>query len=238
MGLSQSIVGFIDESIAAHLSQGVCKRMLEFGNQSILGDFTPERSGKEYYTNRGFEHLSLDLNGKAGALKVDLSKPFTCKEWRSHFDVITNAGTSEHVEPLKGQYQCFKNIHECLRVGGLAIHVVPSAQELAKHGAWDGHCNNYYSEAFFRLLAERNSYSILSMQLLQNLLCVCYRKDSEQEFMRDQSELLGAIVRKRGGRTYRNINDLRLLRPLRPLRGMLKRMAMRLYGVVRCGRTW
>jgi len=237
MGLSENLVGFIDENIAAYLAPRSRTCMLELGNQGILGDFTPARTGKEYYTRRGFEHVSVDLNGKDGALRVDLSRPFKRAEWRGRFDVITNAGTSEHVEPLMGQYHCFRNIHESLRGGGLAIHAVPSARELRERGAWKGHCNNYYSEAFFRLLADRNGYSVLAMQFWNGLLCVCLRRDTGQGFMDNPDELLGAIERREGGRVYRNINDSRLLRPVRGLRRMLRKTAAGLYAGVRAGRT-
>lgn len=227
MGLSECITNFIDQNISVHLSSYSCKRMLELGNQTIRGAFTPESIGKEYYLKRGFEHISLDLNGQDGALKVDISKSFKCKQWRGYFDVVTNAGTSEHIEPFRRQYQCFRNIHESLRRGGLAIHIVPDAEKLAECGAWKGHCNYYYSKSFFRLLAERNGYSILSFQYCNNLLCVCLRKDNDQTFMRDKSELLNAIVRKRGGRIYRGINDSR--QPLRTLRGTRKKFKSKLF---------
>jgi len=210
MGLSENVVGFIDENIVAYLSPSSRKRMLELGNQGILGDFAPERTGKEYYENRGFEHVSVDLNGKDGAVRADLSKPFRRKDWRGRFDVVTNAGTSEHVEPLMGQYHCFRNIHESLCAGGLAIHAVPAAEQLLERGAWQGHCNNYYSEAFFRLLADRNGYAVLAMRVWNGLHCVCLRRDTDQSFMDDPDELLGAIERRQGGRVYLNINDSRI----------------------------
>ena len=57
-------------------------------------------------------HTSIDTNGKNGALKIDLRYPVDTSSGFI-FDVITNFGTTEHVESVwpEDQYAVFENIH-------------------------------------------------------------------------------------------------------------------------------
>lgn len=132
--------------------------MLELGNQMVKkdGKRTP---AKKYFTALGFEHTSFDINGRDGAIAIDLSKPVPSKYY-GMFDVITNAGTSEHVVPLAGQYECFKNIHECAKHGGIMIHIVP------QDGSFTNHSPFCYTQAFFKGLADDNSYTVLEIDAM------------------------------------------------------------------------
>ena len=150
MGLEPSYLDFIDECVAATLGELRGRRMLELGDQVIDHEAIPEKTGKQYYENRGVLHTSFDLNGQNGALRVDLSRRIRKPAWLGAFDIITNAGTTEHVEPFEAQYICFLNIHNCLRGGGVAVSIVPDVGELDRHGAWKDHCNHYYSHEFSR----------------------------------------------------------------------------------------
>ncbi len=102
MGLVIDYLEYIQECANATIGNLAGKRMLELGDQTIDTDQIPESTGKEYYENRGVLHTSFDLNGNHGALRVDLSKPIRNPDWLGAFDIITNSGTSEHVEPLAG----------------------------------------------------------------------------------------------------------------------------------------
>tara|TARA_Y100000004_G_C8773560_1_gene351794 strand:- start:50 stop:697 length:648 start_codon:yes stop_codon:yes gene_type:complete len=117
---------------------------------------------KEYFNTikKVKSHTSMDINGKNGAVKIDLRKPIEGLT----FDVITNFGTTEHVESSwpKDQYMAFKNIHDMCKVGGIMFHQVPKANN------WQGkaaglradHCPYYYYEEFFEKLARLNKYEI------------------------------------------------------------------------------
>ena len=59
----------------------VGKTMLELGNKIQQG-----YSFKKYFTRLGFEHTSVDWNGKDGALKKDLRLPLKL----GTFDMVTN----------------------------------------------------------------------------------------------------------------------------------------------------
>ncbi len=208
MGLRGPYLSFIAECVAQSIGDLRGKRMLEFGNQYVHENAgVPERTGKEYFTNRGVAHISLDLNGRDGTLRIDVSKPITRPEWIGAFDIITNAGTLEHVEPYRAQYECFRNIHRLLKVGGIVIHLLPDIHELETKGLWKGHCNNYYSEAFVRMLAVANHYRIVAMKIMNGMTCACLQKERDVPFMEDREAFLAYIIRKRGGILYPGIND-------------------------------
>lgn len=213
MGLQPKYLDFIAE--CAHITMGDFsgRTMLELGNQHISDEDRRacpgilEKTGKQYFENRGVKHVSIDLNAEDGALPIDLSQPIGRPEWRHSFDIVTNAGTSEHVEPLEAQYECFRNIHECLRPGGIAVHIVPSAEGLRDKGRWRNHCNNYYSREFFDMLAAHNGYRVVSFQFSDELILTCLQKTEDRPFMADRSAFLEPITRREGGIIYRGIND-------------------------------
>jgi hypothetical protein len=213
MGLQPGYLDYILECVTSELGELAGKRMLELGDQTIGADDIPETTGKEYYENRGVQHTSFDLNSKHGSLPVDLSQPIQDPQWRGAFDIITNSGTSEHVEPLDSQYDCFMNIHDCLKVGGISIHLVPDFDELEQRGYWENHCNNYYTHKFFNLLAELNGYTLVSSKVINGLRCVCLRKTSHAAFTESREELLAEIGRRTGGVVYSGINTHPLLSP-------------------------
>ena len=213
MGLSPEFLEYIQECAASELDGLAGKRMLELGDQIIRVDGIPERTGKEYYENREVQHTSFDLNGENGALPVDLALPLEDPRWLGAFDIVTNSGTSEHVEPFGAQYVCFKNIHDCLAVGGIAIHIVPDLEELEARGRWSDHCNNYYTEGFFRRLAELNRYTLVSSKVIDGLRCACLRKTAAAPFTEDREAVLAGIGRRAGGKVYSGANKHPLLSP-------------------------
>lgn len=202
MGLERSYIDYIEDCVHAALGELAGKRMLELGDQ-VIGESGPisELTGKEYFENRGVLHTSFDLNGKHGALWVDLSKPIRNPKWLGAFDIVTNSGTSEHVEPFGAQYECFMNIHICLRQGGIAVHLVPDIVELEQRGRWKNHCNYYYSHEFFTLLADLNGYDLLSSKVIDGLRCVCLRKSSDVPFTQDRDSVVAAIAQRKSDQT-------------------------------------
>lgn len=207
MGLKKSYLGYIEECIRNTIGELCGKRMLELGNQHILDSSVPEKTGKEYFINRAYEHTAVDLNGQDGALRVDLSKPINYPEWLGYFDVVTNAGTVEHIEPYKAQYECFKNIHNCLKIGGIAIHLLPDIHELEDKGCWKYHCNNYYSKEFVEMVAAQNKYHIVSLKIMDGMVFCCLQKKQNIAFMDNREEFLKYITRKKGGIVYFGINS-------------------------------
>lgn len=227
MGMTKRYLDDINDSAVKAIGGFQNKRMLEFGNQCFHDNSVPEKTGKEYFRNKGcVEHVSLDLNGLDGAVKVDLSKPIRNDSWHSYFDIVTNFGTTEHVEPFKAQYVCFSSIHNCLKVGGIAMHILPDINELKKNGFLKGHCFNYYSFDFFKMLTENNNYKLISLKLLgDGHLWACLQKMQDAPFMGDSVKFLGKISREKEGVIYRGIND----RGMIWFRGLPKRLVLPVY---------
>ncbi|OQA30253.1 MAG: hypothetical protein BWY57_02938 [Betaproteobacteria bacterium ADurb.Bin341] len=199
MGLNRKYLDFIEGACAANGLNGRPGAMLEMGDQVVRGAGVAEATGKAYFGARGWKHVSVDMNGKHGAVKKDLRRPEEFAEWRGQFDVVTNSGTSEHVEPMEKQWECFKVVHDCLRVGGLAIHILPDVVAHDVEGAWAGHCSIYYSREFFNNLAGWNCYWIVKEAQINGNLCVALRKDLGCEFMPNRDAFLSCLHRRGSG---------------------------------------
>lgn len=143
--------------------------MLELGDQLI--DYNSEinmATGKQYYQSLGYRHVSVDLNGNNGAEVRDLTKPDQFKDFYNQFDIVTNSGTTEHVEPHQAQFDCWKIINDCLRPTGLILCFLPDVDELDQKGLWQGHCSFYYSKNFFDTLAKECGYELLDNYVIAN----------------------------------------------------------------------
>jgi hypothetical protein len=198
MGLPTSHLRFIEASIEQVFGKDVRGlHMLELGNQLIRDPNNPEKTGKDYFTNRGFQHVSVeDINGRNGALVRDLRKPDQFHEWHDWCDVLTNSGTTEHVEPFETQYDCFSILHDCLKVGGMAVHLVPDVYEHDERNAWKNHCRFYYSDAFFKFLAQECEYELLTCTVINGLRGVAVRKTKDLPFLKDRAKLLELIAQR------------------------------------------
>lgn len=193
MGLTKEYLEFIRESVNGEFKG---KKMLELGNQFLMGLPYNIKTGHEYYTPYGVDHISIDLYDKEATYQFDLRKPFP-PTWHNYFDIITNSGTTEHVEPKEGQYQSFKNIHECLKVNGIAVHLLPCIDTLIESGAWENHCNYFYSARFVDMLIREMGYKLISLKMINNLICFAIEKVNDKSFMLDKSKFLRYIDERR-----------------------------------------
>lgn len=116
--------------------------MLELGNKKNGAAIY-----KKHFESLGFRHVSVDMNGEDGALRMDLTKPLNL----GTFDVVSNIGTSEHVSK---QEPCWRNMLEAMHVGSVLISTTP------KIGHWQWHGDFYPTEEFYRQLAELNGLQI------------------------------------------------------------------------------
>jgi SAM-dependent methyltransferase len=135
-------------------------RMFELGNQMFhdfygvkITDETTYMVVKDWVESLGIEHVSVDLNGRDGALKRDVCGDLSDL---GQFDVVTNFGSSEHV---KNQEACFRSFHNVCRTGGEMLHLVPMV------GYWPGHCEHRYTKEFFEKLSEANRYHVYSLEI-------------------------------------------------------------------------
>lgn len=189
MGIKQDVLDFIFACIDSRFDSYDGLNMLELGNQKVKLD-GKRIVAKKYFENIGFKHVSFDINGKNGAIPIDLSKPIR-KEYFNKFDIVTNSGTSEHVEPYEGQYECFRNIHLCTRIGGIMIHVI------SQSGSFPGHCPFYYKHDFFDILAKCNNYDVIEIGELRrgnNFFAIAGLIKKDGPFLIGKNELLEGIV--------------------------------------------
>ena len=180
-------------------------KILELGDQIFSPkngkDYLAEgyKTGKDYFTKfYGMDHTSVDLNGLHGSLVKDLRKEEDFAEYKNHFDILTNFGTVEHVDPTPTQWTAWKIVHECLKPGGLYLHIAPSYNHQTNkiNPTWLRHCNNYYCEEFFYNLAEKQNYEMLHYSRIRDLnVCVMIKKE-DNEFTIESDDLLTYIYSK------------------------------------------
>ncbi len=163
MGIQKDLTFLLKSALDAIEMDYRGLKMCELGNQ--LMRFGKHSTAKEYFKSRGVNHTSIDLNGKDGALKYDLSKPIN--EWENYFDIITNFGTVEHVS---NQEACFDNIHNFCRVGGAMIHALPLK------GYYKNHSDYHYVEDYYKKLAAKRNYRTTIIKIVKrryNKALVC-----------------------------------------------------------------
>ena len=157
----------------------------EFGNQMSHKKMV----AKKVYESYGVQHISMDLNGRGGALPIDLGQPVS-HAFVDQFNVVTNYGTIEHIN---NQFQAFKNMHDMCKEDGIIIHTFPLV------GNWPGHCRYYYSENFARELASVCNYHVVNHTILvykahKDLLAITYIKEKNSRFVnREKFGRIGGI---------------------------------------------
>lgn len=139
--MNNPIPGYVME----YLLPIVGDRMLELGRKKVKidGEWITYKS---YFESQGVDHTSIDIQGGFGALPLDLTQPIDLKP----FDMVTNIGTTEHVS---SQEQCWRNIHNLTKVGGVIVSMTPL------EGDWWWHGNWYPKEDFFESFTA-NGYTI------------------------------------------------------------------------------
>ena len=196
MAYIQEYLDFVQDTINLEYYNTQGLSMFELGNQRFIKSMCPTAdgfTGKEHFTNKGFNHASVDLNGEDGALALDLRQPELFYEFRCKYDVVTNLGTTEHVEPIDKQYECFSIIHDVVKPNGIMIHLVPNARELEVSGAWFNHCNIYYTDEFFDALAKECNYTVLDSKKICGMNAVAFRKQTARAFTTNR-EIFNLIV--------------------------------------------
>jgi len=128
--------------------------MCELGNQLIVDGHKGFKVSKDYFESLGVNHTSVDWNGKNGSLPLDLNKSIDIGE----FDVVTNVGVAEHV---KNHKQCFENIYNLTRVGGIVIHLAPKVGSYVNHKGF-----KWYTEEWFYNHAKEKNYKILDIGVM------------------------------------------------------------------------
>jgi len=163
------------------------KSMLELGCQEIRKDIKRKlnfsgMASRKYFGSIGIKCTSIDKRSCHKAAIIDLRVPID-RKYHDNFDIVTNSGTTEHIKPMDGQYMAFKNIHDCAKVGGTMIHILPGI------GQYLGHCQTYYDYDFFKMLAKENRYELVLIEDVKKRskfvwVGVCYIKKEDKSFMK------------------------------------------------------
>jgi len=207
VGLSVRILGFIDYAMAVTVPFPLKgKWIVELGNNHIREDVKKRRNisyptGKIYFESLGMNHRSIDLNGKDGAIPLDLGKPIKSSDWIRKFDVLINPTVSTDVNEKYGkfaQWECWRNIHNFVKVKGTFIHILPRV------GHWIGRYKtfgNAYDCEFVENLAAYNNYKINIIGYLMNVptfdyVVCCLQKLSNRPFMEDKETFMKWCARK------------------------------------------
>jgi hypothetical protein len=153
------------------------KTLLELGIQNFSGGEYNQQLVRNFFKNRFKQYLSIDLHNHPEVTLCDLS---IYQPKKFYADIITNFGTSEHVEYEEGQYNCWNNIHNWLMVDGIMIHEIP------EYGSWKNHCRYYTDYDFFKKM-EDYGYQILEfdqhVDSNGNLNWCVLKKTEDKEFM-------------------------------------------------------
>lgn len=198
MGIGIQYMIFYWNTIGKIHPDPVGLQMLELGDQvidppDVDSGLFKESTGKEYFSNQGYEHTSVDINGERGALVKDLRYPEQFSAWHERFDILTNFGTTEHVEPLEAQYECWMILHNVVKPGGIYFHMLPDADQHDRHGAWKGHSRFYYHKSFFQRLAAENDYTIIDHKIVKGNCGIVYRKNLNTGFRISRNDLISMI---------------------------------------------
>jgi predicted O-methyltransferase YrrM len=117
-----------------------------FNDYELLAVDAPRST--DFWRWLGFRYSSIDIDGSPDAICLDLNYDDVPSWARDQFDLVVNAGTTEHVA---NQINAFKIMHDLLKVGGVVIHSLP-AQGMMNHGLVN------YNPKFFWMLARSNEY--------------------------------------------------------------------------------
>ena len=124
-------------------------------------DLADCRSSAELWRRLNREIVSIDMVGAdPSVIKFDLNTDEVRPEHRSHFDLVTNYGTSEHVF---NQFNCFRAMHDLTKPGGVIVHEVPSV-------GYENHGLYTYPIKFFWRLCRDNNYLCLDLWMSRDPL--------------------------------------------------------------------
>ena len=147
-------------------------------------------SHMEYICQESNTNIQMDQKHDQDSLRLDLTEPLETK-FIDFFDMVTNCGTTEHIEQ---QYEVFKNLHNCAKVGCFFINSVPldTKQNEKIHGVSTlPHGIYEYNTNFFIKLCELCNYQIININTdkstwapnNQGLCNTVYKKTNNNPFI-------------------------------------------------------
>ena len=122
-------------------------------NTHVPGHDGEQITYKSFFKSIGFKkHVSVDFDPRWADHTDDLRSPLWEKFGK--FDMVTNIGTSEHIED--NQKGFFENVHNMTKVGGVYVHLTPypGGEDWCWHGI------HYPTEEFFHSFAKLNGWKV------------------------------------------------------------------------------
>ncbi len=108
-----------------------------------------------FWTSLGLDYAAIDVDTREGVTYLDLNRDDVPFDLYRAFDLVINAGTTEHVS---NQGNAFRIIHDLARTGGVMYHEVPAGGTI-EHGFIA------YQPVFFMRMAQQNEYEWLRFNL-------------------------------------------------------------------------
>jgi len=108
-----------------------------------------------FWTSLGLDYAAIDVDTREGVTYLDLNRDDVPFDLYRVFDLVINAGTTEHVS---NQGNAFRIIHDLTRTGGVMYHEVPAGGTI-EHGFIA------YQPIFFMRMAQQNEYEWLRFDL-------------------------------------------------------------------------
>jgi len=112
-------------------------------------------ASQPFWESLGFTYDAVEYGGHRGVTALDLNLDHVPAKLRSSFDLVVNAGTTEHVV---NQDNAFRVIHDLTKVGGIMLHELPGGGMLT-HGVVS------YNPQFFWLLCRFNNYDVFDLTI-------------------------------------------------------------------------
>lgn len=114
------------------------------------------------------------------------------EKFNNAFDIVTNCGTSEHVG---NQFECWRNIHNCLKLNGFLLSAVP---ETGRYN--EKHCDRFYDMNFFEIFADRLSFKTYLLPKILfpyngGYIILAMEKTKESGFDFSEAELIRSCIK-------------------------------------------
>jgi hypothetical protein len=117
----------------------------------VQADTAP--ASQMFWESLGFSYSAVEYEGHRGVTSFDLNRDSVPSSMQSAFDLVVNAGTTEHVI---NQENAFRVMHDLAKVRGVMMHEVPGGGMMT-HGVVS------YNVQFFWLLCRDNNYDVLDL---------------------------------------------------------------------------
>jgi hypothetical protein len=145
-------------------------------------------SSDRFWRSLGIECIPIDL--ARDAVRIDLNRGSVPAEFAAQFDLVVNAGTTEHVA---NQDNAFRVIHDLAKAGGVMWHEVPTSG-MQNHGYF------LYHPKFFIHLYRLNDYELLKAETDKyedgSLLIYAFKKRNSAAFVTPLDVPQSAFKRK------------------------------------------